>query len=330
MQVKRILSGIQTSGDIHLGNYLGAIKRWVDMQNQYESIIFLADLHAITVDQDPEDLRNSSIESAAALIASGIDTSKTTLFVQSHVPVHTECAWIFNCVTPLGWLNRMTQFKDKSGKNKDMASSGLYTYPILQAADILLYKPDFVPVGEDQKQHVELTRDIAGAINRKFDKEILKLPEPLIPAATKRVKSLRDGAKKMSKSDPSDASRINLKDDKDTIYQKLKRAKTDSIAEITYSSEDRPEVSNLLEIYAAFSDKKLENIVEEYDGLGFAKFKEDLAELVSTKMAPITHRYNELRNDKAELLKLLKIGSEKANEIASKTLGQLKDEFGFL
>lgn len=328
--MKRILSGIQTSGDIHLGNYLGAIRRWVEMQSEYDSIIFLADLHAITVDQNPEVLRNSIIESAAALIASGIDPTKTILFAQSHVSAHAQTAWLFNCVTPLGWLNRMTQFKDKSGKNKEMASSGLYTYPILQAADILLYSPDLVPVGEDQKQHVELTRDIAGAINRKFGKEILKLPEPLIPKDVKRVKSLRDGAKKMSKSDPSDASRINLKDDKDTIYQKLKKAKTDSIAEITYEPEERLEVANLLEIYSVFSGKDINNIVSEYDGVGFAAFKEDLAELVSSQMAPITSRYNELRSDKAEILRLLKIGADRADEIASNSLKKLKEEFGFL
>jgi tryptophanyl-tRNA synthetase len=300
------------------------------MQAEYDSIIFLADLHAITVDQNPKDLRNSTIESAAALIASGIDPTKTILFAQSHVSAHAEAAWLFNCVTPLGWLNRMTQFKDKSGKNKEMASSGLYTYPILQAADILLYNPDLVPVGEDQKQHVELTRDIAGAINRKFGKELLKLPEPLIPKDVKRIKSLRDGTKKMSKSDPSDASRINLKDDKDTIYQKLKRSKTDSIAEISYLPDERPEVANLLEIYSVFSGKDIGYIVNEYDTSGFAKFKEDLAELVSSQMEPITQKYNELRKDEVEILRLLKIGADRADEIASQTLKKLKEEFGFL
>jgi tryptophanyl-tRNA synthetase len=329
MSKKRILSGIQTSGDVHLGNYLGAIKRWVNMQDQYDSFIFLADLHAITVDQDPKQFNRSIIEAGAALVASGIDPQKTTFFAQSHVRAHAECAWLFNCVTPLGWLNRMTQFKDKAGKNKENSSAGLYTYPVLQAADILLYNPDFVPVGEDQKQHVELTRDIAGAINRKFGKEILKMPEPIIPEDAPRIKSLKDGTKKMSKSDPSDASRINLKDDKDTIYDKLKRAKTDSIAQISYDEDERPEIANLLTIYSTFSDVKIDDIVREYEGAGFAKFKEDLAELVSTKMEPITNKYNELRADPEEMVRILKIGAEKASEVADATLSTIKKEFGF-
>lgn len=329
MSKKRILSGIQTSGDVHLGNYLGAIKRWVNMQEEYDSFIFLADLHAITVDQDPEELKRSIIETGAALIAAGIDPNKTTFFAQSHVRAHAECGWLFNCVTPIGWLNRMTQFKDKAGKNKEKSSTGLYTYPILQAADILLYKPDLVPVGEDQKQHVELTRDIAGAINRKFGKVILKEPEPFIPADVPRIKSLRDGTKKMSKSDPSDASRINLKDDKDTIISKLKKAKTDSIAQISHDEEERPEVANLLRLYSSFSGKNIEEIVRGYEGAGFAKFKGDLAELVGDKMDPITKRYNELRQDPAEMIRILKIGSEKASQTAEDTLIELKKEFGF-
>lgn len=329
MSKKRILSGIQTSGDVHLGNYLGAIKRWVDCQDDYDSFIFLADLHAITVDQDPKDLKRSIIEAGASLIASGIDISKTTFFVQSHVRAHTECAWLFNCVTPIGWLNRMTQFKDKAGKNKEKSSTGLYTYPILQAADILLYKPDLVPVGEDQKQHVELTRDIAGAINRKFGKEILKMPDPMIPEDVPRIKSLRDGTKKMSKSDPSDASRINLKDDRDTIISKLKKAKTDSIDHISFDEIERPEVSNLLRIYSSFSGKQIEDIALEYEGEGFAKFKGDLAEIVADKMDPITKKYNELRKDPEEMIRILKIGSEKASSIAEDSLRKLKEEFGF-
>lgn len=323
----RILSGIQTSGDIHLGNYLGAIKRWVDMQDDYESFFFLADLHAITVDQDPSQLKKSTIESAAAIIAAGIDPNKATFFVQSHVRAHTECGWLFNCVTPLGWLNRMTQFKDKAGKNKESSYAGLYTYPILQAADILLYHPTLVPVGADQKQHIELTRDIGEAINRKFGKEILTIPEPMIVEENSRVKSLKNGSKKMSKSDPSDASRINLKDSKDDIYQKIKKAKTDSIAEITYDPENRPEIANLLSIFTAFSGQKIDNIISEYNN--FSKFKEDLAELVSSKLEPITNKYNELTENPEDLIKILKIGSEKANDIASGTVNNLKKEFGF-
>ena len=329
MSKKRILSGIQTSGDVHLGNYLGAIKRWVDSQDEHDSFIFLADLHAITVDQDPSEFNRSIIEAGAALVASGIDPNKTTFFAQSHVRAHAECAWLFNCVTPIGWLNRMTQFKDKAGKNKEKSSTGLYTYPILQAADILLYKPDLVPVGEDQKQHVELTRDIAGAINRKFDKEILTMPDPMIPKDVPRIKSLRDGSKKMSKSDPSDASRINLKDDKDTIISKLKKSKTDSIAQISYDAEERPEVANLIGIYSSFSGKSVEEIVRGYEGAGFAKFKGDLAELVADKMDPITKKYNELRQDPTEMIRILKIGAEKASEVAEPTLAKLKEEFGF-
>jgi tryptophanyl-tRNA synthetase len=329
MSKKRVISGIQTSGDIHLGNYLGAIKRWVDMQDSYDSIIFLADLHAITVDQDPVLLRKSIIESAAGLFASGLDPEKSIIFAQSHVRAHTEFGWLLNCVTPIGWLSRMTQFKDKAGKDKDSATAGLFTYPVLQAADILLYHADLVPVGEDQKQHIELTRDIAGAINRKFGKEILKVPEPMIPEDVARVKSLRDGTKKMSKSDPSDQSRINLKDDRDSIYQKLKRAKTDSIAEITYEPDIRPEVANLLGIFSSFSGKNIDGLIAEYDGLGFAKFKEDLAELVSSKMSRITDRYNELLQNPDEILARLKKGSEKASIIAEKTLVDVKKEFGF-
>lgn len=329
MSKKRILSGIQTSGDVHLGNYLGAIKRWVDMQEEYDCFIFLADLHAITVDQDPQEFNRAIIEAGAALIASGIDPKKTTFFAQSHVRAHTECAWLFNCVTPIGWLNRMTQFKDKAGKNKEKSSTGLYTYPILQSADILLYNPDFVPVGEDQKQHVELTRDIAGAINRKFGKEILKMPEPLIPKDVPRIKSLKDGTKKMAKSDPSEASRINLKDDRDIILSKLKKAKTDSIAQISYDIDERPELANLLTIYASFSGDKIQDIVRKYEGSGFATFKENLAELVADKMSPITKRYNELRSDPAEMIKILKVGAEKASAVAETTLARLKKEFGF-
>jgi len=329
MSKKRVISGIQTSGDIHLGNYLGAIKRWTDMQDSYDSIIFLADLHAITVDQDPVELHKSILKAAASLFACGLDPAKTIIFAQSHVRAHTEFGWLLNCITPIGWLSRMTQFKDKAGKDRDSATAGLFTYPVLQAADILLYKADFVPVGEDQKQHIELTRDIAGAVNRKFGKDLLKLPEPLIPEDAARIKSLRDGTKKMSKSDPSDQSRINLKDDKDTIYQKLKRAKTDSIAEITYETETRPEVANLLEIYSSFSDKTIDELVAEYNGLGFAKFKEDLAELVSDKMSGITASYNELLKNPDEVLTKLKKGAEKANKISDKTLLEIKKEFGF-
>lgn len=329
MTKKRVVSGVQASGDLHLGNYLGAIKGWTKMQETHDCFFFLADLHAITIHRDPEELTRSTIEVAAAFFACGLDPSISTIFLQSHISAHTELAWILNCMTPMGWLGRMTQFKDKAGKDKENASIGLFTYPILQAADVLLYHPHLVPVGEDQKQHVELMRDIAGAVNRKFDKDIFTLPEPLIKAENARIKSLRDGSKKMSKSDPSDQSRINLSDDRDTIYQKFKRAKTDSITEITYDAANRPEVTNLINIYAEFSGWSKEKIVDEYCGAGFAKFKEDLAELACEVIGPITTRYNELVKDPGELLKVLKKGSDRAGEIASVTVDKVKKEFGF-
>lgn len=330
MSKKRVVSGVQATGDLHLGNYLGAIKGWTKMQDENECFFFLADLHAITIDRSAEDLRRSTIEVAAAFFACGLDPEKSTIFLQSHVPAHTELAWILNCMTPMGWLNRMTQFKDKAGKDKESASSGLFTYPVLQAADVLLYNPHLVPVGEDQKQHIELIRDIAGAVNRKFDKELFLLPEPMIHKEVARIKSLRDGTKKMSKSDPSDGSRINLSDDRDTIYKKFQRAKTDSISEIAYSPEDRPEIANLLNIYSELSGKYVLDIVNSYNDIGFAKFKEDLAELACEVIAPITARYNQLVKDPAELLRILYKGSHKANEVASQTISAVKKQFGFL
>lgn len=329
MSKKRVLSGIQATGHLHLGNYLGAIRHWVNMQEQYECFYFLADLHAITVPQDPQALRNAVYNTAAALLASGLDTNKVTIFAQSDVKEHAELGWILNCMTPIGWLKRMTQFKDKAGKDQESASCGLFSYPVLMAADILLYNADLVPVGEDQKQHLELTRDIAGAVNRKFSKEILKVPEPLIQGVTTRVKSLRDGLKKMSKSDLSDQSRINISDNKDEIISKLKKAKTDSLSYISYE-ESRPEIANLLEIFSEFSGKKIEAIVNEYSTLGFAKFKSDLAELVAEKISPINQRYNEILADKNYLREVLREGKNKAALVASRTVSIVKDSFGFL
>lgn len=326
---KRAISGIQSTGNLHLGNYLGAIRHWVDMQDDYECFYFLADLHAITISQDPQDLHNSILSTTAALIASGIDTTKTTLFAQSDVKEHSELAWILSCNTPLGWLKRMTQFKDKAGKNQDNASTGLLTYPVLMAADILLYNADVVPVGEDQKQHLELTRDIAGSINSRFSQNILKIPEPLIQGKTTRVKSLRDGTKKMSKSNPSDASRINLSDSKDDIISKIKKAKTDSFEHVSYE-EARPEISNLLEIFSELSGISIDKIVLEYENSGFAKFKSDLADCLAEKISPINTEYNKLLTDKSYLIDQLKIGSERAREEAVETLLQLKEKFGFV
>ncbi|CAN0600856.1 unnamed protein product, partial [Ectocarpus sp. 12 AP-2014] len=260
------LSGIQTTGNLHLGNYLGSIQNWLEMQNDYSCYFFLANLHAITTPQDPEELRRASLSSAALYLASGIDPKKSIIFMQSDVKEHTELAWMLNCITPIGWLKRMTQFKDKAGEKQDNANTGLFTYPILMAADILLYNTDIVPVGADQKQHLELARDIAGAVNRRFNQEILKIPEPLIQGPATRVMSLRDGTKKMSKSDESDASRINLTDSADTIMKKIKKAKTDNIAEISYDQPERPEVSNLINIYSSITKRKKEEIVKQYEG----------------------------------------------------------------
>ncbi len=328
MKKKRALSGIQATGSVHIGNYLGAIRHWVLMQEEYECFYFLADLHAITVSQEPENLNNAIYTTMAALIASGIDINKSVLFAQSDVKEHAELAWILNCMTPIGWLKRMTQFKDKAGKDQESASCGLFSYPVLMTADILLYDADFVPVGEDQKQHIELARDIAGAVNRKFNKELLHMPEPLIQGAAVRVKSLKDGSKKMSKSDHSDLSRINLSDSKDEIISKIKKAKTDSFDYISYE-EARPEISNLLEIFSAFSGNSITQLVGEYEKAGFAKFKGDLAELVAEKLSPINAKYNELLNDKSFLNEALVIGKEKASSYATRTMARVKKEFGF-
>lgn len=327
---KRILSGVQATGSLHLGNYLGAIKNWVKMQDEYESYFFLADLHAITIERSPEELRSSILQSIAGYLACGLDPAKSVLFAQSHIHEHSELAWIFNCFTPIGWLKRMTQFKDKAGKTQDQASTGLFTYPVLMAADILLYQPDYVPVGEDQKQHIELARDIAGAMNRKFGEEVFKIPEPVIKKEAARIMSLRDGTKKMSKSDPSDASRINLSDDADSISQKFKKAKTDSFAHISYDEAARPDVSNLIDIYSALSGKTKEVIVESYAGEGFAKFKGDLADLAVSALSPINERYNSYLKDEAYLRGVLDIGASKARVIASETLRRVKEGFGYL
>ena len=326
---KTVLSGAQTTGNLHLGNYLGAINNWLFMQHDYECFFFLADLHAITVPQRPEDLHASIIKTAASFIASGIDSDKSTIFAQSMVPEHTELAWIFNCVTPLGWLRRMTQFKDKAGDDQEIAPLGLFSYPVLMAADILLYQAHYVPVGEDQKQHLELTRDIAGVINRKFKKEVFRLPEALITGEATRVMSLKDGTKKMSKSDESDLSRINLSDSAEAIAQKIKKAKTDSIAEI-YSHPDRPEMNNLVNIFASVSDQDKNSIYEQYKNSGTGRFKNDLAEVIIAKLAPITSEYNRLLQNQDYLLKILEHGAEKAKVRAAKTLKEVKELMGFL
>ncbi len=330
--MKRILSGVQPTGNLHLGNYLGAIKNWVAMQKGAECYFCIVDLHAITVPQDPAALRQATLEVAAAYIACGVDPKQSAIFVQSHVGAHAELGWVFSCFAPLGWLNRMTQFKEKSGKHKDQAVLGLYAYPVLMAADILLYKPTHVPVGEDQKQHLELARDIAGAFNRHYDKEIFPLPEPYIQGAAARVMSLRDGTKKMSKSDESEYSRINLTDDADTIKLKIQKAKTDPhpLPDSVKGLEGRAEAENLLSLYAALMDQDLEKIIPQFAGQQFSAFKSSLTDLMIAKVEPITSEMRKLMGDEAHLRSILRIGADKARERADKTLAQVYEMVGFL
>ncbi len=330
---RRILSGIQASGALHLGNYLGALKRFTALQETgAPCFLFVADMHAITVWQDPNLLTAQTREIAAAYIASGLDPAKSTIFPQSAVRAHAELAWIFNCVARLGWLDRMTQFKEKSGKHKERASVGLYTYPVLQAADILLYKATEVPVGEDQKQHLELTRDIAGKFNNDFNAPgFFPLPEPLIQGPATRVMSLRDGAAKMSKSDPSDQSRINLTDDADTIASKIRKSKTDMgvMPEPDESLDERPEVRNLIAIYAALSDRTREEVTAEFAGQGFGAFKPALADLAVASLAPVTAEMRRLMDDPAEIDRVLRDGAERAAEIADPVVAEVKKIVGF-
>ena len=321
----RIVSGIQPTGNLHLGNYLGAIRNWVRMQNEAaagECFFFLADLHAISQFQQPAELRQAIREMAAVLIACGVDPARATLFRQRDVPAHSELAWLLNGVARVGWLNRMTQFKDKSGKNREGASVALYTYPVLQAADVLLYKTTHVPVGEDQKQHLELARDIATKFNTDYNSDLFVLPEPTIPPAAARIMSLRDGSAKMSKSDPSDMSRVNLNDDPDLIAQKVRKAKTDPEPLPADPSEldARPEAKNLVTIYAALADENAADVLARFAGQGFGAFKPALAELMVETLRPIGTRLAELQRDPAELDRLLAVGAEKARAVAEPTL----------
>lgn len=326
---KRILSGVQPTGNLHLGNYLGAIRQWVALQHEYECFFMLADLHAITVPQAPEKLRQNTLETAAAYIACGVDPARHAIFAQSKVPQHAELAWIFSCHTPLGWLNRMTQFKEKAGKDRENAALGLYSYPVLMAADILLYKATHVPVGEDQKQHLELTRDIAGAFNRHYGKEIFPLPEPVILKEAARVMSLRDGTKKMSKSDPSDYSRIHLTDDADTIAQKIRKAKSDMMEGMAYDPENRPESANLLTLYAAAAGVSVAQAEAECARDSFSAFKGKLTEAMVAHLAPISARMRALLADRAELDRILAAGAEKAGALAEEHLREVKETVGF-
>jgi tryptophanyl-tRNA synthetase len=318
----RIVSGIQPTGNLHLGNYLGAIKRWAQMQAEAECFFFLADLHAITVFVDPDELASNVREMAAALIACGIDQERSVLFNHAAVPAHPELAWILNCTARIGWLNRMTQFKEKSGKNREGASVGLYDYPVLQAADVLLYQATHVPVGEDQKQHIELIRDIGTKFNTDYGVELFTLPEPLIGKTAARIMSLRDGNAKMSKSDPSDMSRVNLVDDSDTVAQKIRRAKTDPepLPEAMEGLDGRAEARNLVTIYAALADRPPEQVLQEFAGQGFGQFKPALADLLVETLRPIKARLDELRSDPGELDRILAAGAERASAVAKHTL----------
>jgi tryptophanyl-tRNA synthetase len=331
---KKIFSGVQPTGNLHLGNYLGAIKNFVELNNQKdnECIFCVVDLHAITIKQEPKQLKKHIRETAATFIASGIDPKKSIIFNQSMVPAHAECAWILSCVSRIGWLNRMTQFKEKAGKDKEKASIGLYSYPVLMAADILLYDATHVPVGDDQKQHLELCRDIAQKFNNDFNTlEFLKVPEPLIQKEFSRIMSLKDGLKKMSKSDPSDLSRINLKDDKDQISNKIKKAKTDVLpmpSEIQNLIQ-RPEAENLLGIYSSLKNQSLYKSIKEFDGKNFSVFKEKLSEVLIEKIVPISNEIKKLLNDEKYLDSILLEGSQKADKIASKKIREIKELVGF-
>jgi tryptophanyl-tRNA synthetase len=332
--VKKIFSGVQPSGNLHLGNYLGAIKNFVELSNEEENhcIFCVVDLHAITVNQDPKQLKNNTRETVATFIASGIDPKKSIIFNQSKVSAHSEAAWILSCTARLGWLNRMIQFKEKAGKDKEKASIGLYSYPVLMAADILLYDSTHVPVGNDQKQHLELCRDIAQKFNNDFNvDDFFKIPEPLIKKEFSRIMSLKDGLKKMSKSEISDLSRINLTDDKDTIVNKIKKAKTDALPlpSTVEELEKRPEAKNLIGIFSSLSGLTLENSLNEFSGKNFSNFKENLSQLLIEKIIPISQKIKELLNDHNYLDSILIDGCKKANKIASEKVKKIHQIIGF-
>jgi len=331
---KKIFSGVQPTGNLHLGNYLGAIKNFVELQNvkENECIFCVVDLHAITVKQDPKELKKNIRETVATFIACGIDPAQSIIFNQSMVSAHSEAAWILSCVSRMGWLNRMTQFKEKAGKDKEKASIGLYSYPVLMAADILLYDATHVPVGNDQKQHLELCRDIAQKFNNDFDViDFLKAPEPLIQKQFSRIMSLKDGTKKMSKSDPSDLSRINLTDDKDQIINKIKKAKTDPLPlpGAINNLAERPEAENLLGIYSSLKNQNLEKSVTEFNEKNFSEFKEKLSEVLIERIEPISREIKKLLEDQKFLDSVLLEGSNKADKIASQKMIEMKELVGF-
>ncbi len=332
---KKIFSGVQPTGNLHLGNYLGAIKNFVELNNDHHNncVFCVVDLHAITVKQDPKELRNNIRETVATFIACGINPNKSIIFNQSAVAAHAEAAWILSCVARMGWLNRMTQFKEKAGKDKEKASIGLYSYPVLMAADILLYDTTHVPVGDDQKQHLELCRDIAKKFNTDFEVEnFLQIPEPLIQKEFARIMSLKDASKKMSKSELSDLSRINLTDNKDQIINKIKKAKTDTLPMPSSISElsTRIEAKNLMCIFSSLTNSSLEKTLEMFSGKNFSEFKDNLSELLINKIYPISLEIKKLIDDKSYLDKILQEGSEKANITASKKINKIREIVGFL
>ncbi|AFY38013.1 tryptophanyl-tRNA synthetase [[Leptolyngbya] sp. PCC 7376] len=330
---QRILSGVQPTGNLHLGNYLGAIQNWVEIQQDYDSYFCVVDLHAITVPHDPKVLAENTRAIAALYLACGISLEHSTIFVQSHVTAHSELAWLLNCITPLNWLERMIQFKEKAQKQGENVSVGLLDYPVLMAADILLYDADKVPVGEDQKQHLELARDIVIRINDKFgseDKPVLKMPEPMIRKSGARVMSLADGTKKMSKSDPSELSRINLLDPPDVLKKKIKKCKTDPVRGLEFGNPERPECNNLLSLYALLSSQTKEAVATECAEMGWGQFKPLFTDTVVSALEPIQTKYNELTADQAYLDQVLRDGQTKAAEVADTTLKRVKDALGFL
>jgi tryptophanyl-tRNA synthetase len=324
----KVFSGVQPTGELTIGNYLGAMKNWVKMQEENECLFCLVDLHAITLPQDPMEIKQTVIINFASYIACGLNPEKSVIFIQSDVPEHTELAWLLSCSTPIGWLTRMTQFKDKAAKDRESSSLGLLAYPVLMAADILLYHATHVPVGDDQTQHLELTRDIAGAFNRQFKTDYFKEPIAVNNKSATRIMSLRDTGKKMSKSDESDYSRINLLDSPDLIMQKFKKAKTDSVPGIYYDEKNRPEISNLINIYCAFTENTIEEANRKFADYSNADFKQELAEITIEHLSPIQRKVSNIFEDKGYILNLAKIGSEKARNIARKTIKEVKELIG--
>jgi len=328
----RIFSGVQPTGSLHLGNYLGAIRNWARLQDEFEAIYCVVDLHAVTAPHDPKELSRATREVTAGLIASGIDPTRSIIFNQSMVPEHAELSWLFNCVARLGWLNRMTQFKEKAGKNREQASVGLYAYPVLMAADILAYKATHVPVGEDQKQHLELTRDIAQSFNSTYGVDFFPLPEPQIFGSATRVMSLRDGTKKMSKSDESDYSRINMTDGADEIAQKIRKARTDPdpLPGTVDGLAQRPEALNLVSIYAALEDIEIDQVIQEYQGQGFSTFKKALADLAVVRLGPVGNEMKRLTAESGEIDKVLADGAERATQLSRPIVAEVREIMGFL